>query len=108
MSGMAGIGKTALALRWAYRVADQFPDGQIYINLRGFEHTRRPMDPSEALDAFLTALGVPPGRFPANLPGQIGMYRTLLADKRILIVLDNTADAAQVHPLLPTRRAVLR
>jgi DNA-binding SARP family transcriptional activator len=101
ISGMAGVGKTTLAVRWAHLVADQFPDGQIYVNLRSNEHARPPMDSGEALDAFLTALGVPPGRLPPNAAGQIGMYRTLLAGRRILVLLDDAVDAAQVLPLLP-------
>jgi tetratricopeptide (TPR) repeat protein len=101
IAGTAGVGKTALAVHWAHRVADRFPDGHIYINLRGFDPGRVVMEPAEAVRAFLDALGVPPQRIPATQTARVGLYRSLLADKRALLVLDNARDAEQVRPLLP-------
>jgi DNA-binding SARP family transcriptional activator/tetratricopeptide (TPR) repeat protein len=99
--GTPGVGKTALAVHWAHRVTPQFPDGQLYANLRGFDPTETVTSPPDALRGFLDALGVPPDRIPATLDAQINRYRTLLAGKRVLIVLDNARDAEQVRPLLP-------
>jgi DNA-binding SARP family transcriptional activator/transcriptional regulator with XRE-family HTH domain/tetratricopeptide (TPR) repeat protein len=101
LTGMAGIGKTALAVHWAHRVADQFPDGQLFVNLRGSSLSGTPVTPTEALCSFLTALGAPSARIPADTDGQAALYRTLLVGCRMLIVLDNAQDARQVRPLLP-------
>jgi DNA-binding SARP family transcriptional activator len=101
VSGTAGVGKTALAVHWAHRAADQFPDGQLYVNLRAFEPTGAPMDPQEAVRGFLEAFGVPPQRVPESLHARVAMYRSLVAGKRVLVVLDNASDGAQVRPLLP-------
>jgi DNA-binding SARP family transcriptional activator/tetratricopeptide (TPR) repeat protein len=101
IAGTAGVGKTALAVHWAHRVADEFPDGQIYINLRGYAPGAAAMSPTDALRTLLEAFEVPPQRIPVSLDAQIGMYRSLLGGRRVLIVLDNARDAEQVRPLLP-------
>jgi tetratricopeptide (TPR) repeat protein/transcriptional regulator with XRE-family HTH domain len=101
VGGTAGVGKTTLAVHWAHQVADRFPDGQLYVNLRGFDPSGTVMTPREAIRRFLNALDVPAQRIPADLDAQADLYRTLLADRRMLIVLDNARDADQVRPLLP-------
>jgi tetratricopeptide (TPR) repeat protein len=98
MAGMAGVGKSALAVHVANRCKGRFPDGQLYVNLRG-EGT--PLDPTEALAALLTGLGVAPDMLPREPAERGALYRSLLADKRVLVLLDNAHDAAQVQPLLP-------
>lgn len=99
--GMAGVGKTALAVRTATTLASHFPDGQLYVDLRGFDPSGRPADPAEVLADFLAALGVPRSGLPDSLPARTAMFRSALAQRRVLIVLDNARDADQVRPLLP-------
>ncbi|MFB7665290.1 BTAD domain-containing putative transcriptional regulator [Kitasatospora sp. NPDC056138] len=102
MNGMAGIGKTALAVRAAHLLAERFPDGQLFVNLHGFDDSAAPLAPADALRCLLECLGQPAGDLPSTLPGLTGRYRSLLADRRVLIVLDNARDAQQVQPLLPS------
>jgi DNA-binding SARP family transcriptional activator/tetratricopeptide (TPR) repeat protein len=101
IGGTPGVGKTALAVHWAHQVAERFPDGQLYVNLRGFGPSGPPMTAREALCGFLESLGVPEDRIPAGIDAQAGLYRSMLAGRRMLVVLDNAADEAQVRPLLP-------
>jgi tetratricopeptide (TPR) repeat protein len=101
ISGMAGVGKTALAVHWAHRVVAAFPDGQLYVNLRGFDPGDAVMAPAEAIRGFLDAFGVPPERIPTSPDALAGLYRSLLAGRRVLVVLDNARDSEQVRPLLP-------
>jgi tetratricopeptide (TPR) repeat protein len=100
IAGMAGVGKTALAVHWAHRVATEFPDGQFYVDLRG--HSRgAPMPAIDALGRFLRALGVPADRVPVEVDEAAALYRSSLAGRRVLVILDNAASSAQVRPLLP-------
>ncbi|MFI5909259.1 tetratricopeptide repeat protein [Dactylosporangium sp. NPDC051541] len=100
IAGTAGIGKTALVMHWAHRVQERFPDGQLYVNLRGYAQGA-PLEPIEVLARLLHALGTPLDEVPLEVEEAAGVYRTLLADRRILVVLDNARDAEQVRPLLP-------
>ena len=101
LTGTGGVGKTALAVHWAHRIRQQFTDGQLYVNLRGFDPSGCPMGQSEAIRYFLDAFQVPHEAIPAGTQAQAGLYRSVLSGKRMLIVLDNARDAEQVRPLLP-------
>ncbi|WDZ87030.1 BTAD domain-containing putative transcriptional regulator [Micromonospora cathayae] len=100
ITGMAGVGKTALAVHWAHRVRRHFPDGQLYVNLRGYS-TASPVREGEALAGFLHALGVPAEQIPVDAGQAAALFRTMLDGRRMLLVLDNAATADQVRPLLP-------
>lgn len=100
IGGTAGVGKTALAITWAHQAANRFPDGQLYANLRGYDPDR-PMPPGDALTGFLRALGVGGHDIPPEEDQRAARYRSLLAGKRVLIVLDNAGSAEQARPLLP-------
>ncbi|MCF6473797.1 tetratricopeptide repeat protein [Nonomuraea sp. MG754425] len=98
--GGAGMGKTTLALQWCSAVADDFPDGQLYVNLRGFG-TLRPVEPLDALAVLLRSLGVAPDEVPDDLAAASALFRTRTANSRLLLLLDNALDSEQVRPLLP-------
>ncbi|MCG8918532.1 tetratricopeptide repeat protein [Actinokineospora sp. PR83] len=100
LDGSGGVGKTTLAVHWAHRAQHRFPDGTLHTNLRGYG-PGRPANPDEALNDFLVALGVPAGAVPAGPGARSGLFRTLLAGRRVLVVLDNANSAEQVRPLLP-------
>jgi tetratricopeptide (TPR) repeat protein len=101
IAGTAGVGKTALAVHWAHQISARFPDGQLYVNLRGFDPSGSVMTPAEAIRGFLDAFGVPQQKIPADLPAQAALYRSVVSGKRVLVVLDNARNAEQVRPLLP-------
>jgi DNA-binding SARP family transcriptional activator len=100
ITGTAGVGKTTLAVHWAHRVRNRFPDGQLYLNLHGFDAVGRTSQ-AEAVRTLLEMLRVPTDQIPTTLEAQSGLYRSILAGRQMLIVLDNAHDADQVRPLLP-------
>lgn len=100
ITGLPGVGKTTLALRWAHRRERAFPDGQLYVDLRGHS-VRPPLRPEEALHSFLRALGVPRARIPDSPDEAANLYRTVLSGRRVLVVLDNAGDEEQIRPLIP-------
>ncbi len=99
LHGVGGVGKTALALQWAREVREDFPDGDLYVNLRGFDPEAQPVDPAAAAEALLVGLGVT--EVPAGAEARFALLRTELSDRRLLLVLDNAASSRQVLPLLP-------
>jgi tetratricopeptide (TPR) repeat protein len=101
ISGTAGVGKTALAVHWAHQAAHSFPDGQLFVSLRGYDPTGTPVTPAEAIRDILGSLAVPAGHIPSSLEAQAALYRSVLASRRMLVILDNARDADQVRPLLP-------
>ncbi|MEV6239640.1 BTAD domain-containing putative transcriptional regulator [Lentzea sp. NPDC051838] len=101
IDGMAGVGKTALAVHLAHSLADRYPDAQLFLDLHAHTAGRDPVDPGSALDTLLRGLGVPGASIPADLDARAGMWRTELADRKAVVVLDNAVSAAQVRPLLP-------
>jgi tetratricopeptide (TPR) repeat protein len=101
VDGMAGVGKTAFAVHWAHQVAGRYPDGQLYVNLRGFDPTGSVVRPADVLRSFLEALGTPAAAVPTDPEARAALYRSLLAGRRVLVLLDNARDADQVRPLLP-------
>jgi DNA-binding SARP family transcriptional activator len=101
IDGMAGIGKTALAVHAAHRMIERYPDGQLFIDLHGFTETIAPIEPPEALERLLRILGVPGEQIPMDAEDRAALWRSVLARRRMLIVLDNAATEAQVAPLLP-------
>ncbi|MFD1544272.1 ATP-binding protein [Nonomuraea guangzhouensis] len=101
IDGMAGVGKTALAVHAAHRLTSRFPDGQLFVNLHGHTEEMSPVDPGDALARVLRTLGVVDEHIPEHIDDRAALYRSVLADRKILIVLDNAADEDQVRPLLP-------
>lgn len=101
ITGTAGVGKSALAVTWAHRIAPHFSDGQFHASLRGFDSERAPLSPGEVLTGFLKRLGVADDAIPVELERRASLYRSMLADRRVLVLLDDARDAEQVRPLLP-------
>jgi predicted ATPase len=105
--GAAGIGKTALALRWAHKIKSSFPDGQLFLDLQGFGPSAQPVPPGDAIARSLIALGLSVREIPPGADDRAGLYRTVLAGRRVIVVLDNAFDELQVRPLLPATQGCL-
>lgn len=105
ITGTAGVGKSALAASWAHQVAAWFPDGQLYVSLRGFDPERPPLSPGEALTSILKTLGMAPDAIPVDLDDRTALYRSMLAERKAVLLLDNARDSEQVRPLLPGNSA---
>ena len=101
IEGMGGTGKTTLALRAAHKLAGAFPDGQLYVDMAGFASGQRPLEATQVLEVLLSAFGVPPADMPADLAGRMVRWRSVIAGRRLLLVLDNTHDSARIAPALP-------
>ncbi|NRN65935.1 Transcriptional regulator [Kibdelosporangium sp. 4NS15] len=107
IDGMPGAGKTTLAVHWAHRVADRFPDGQLYINMRGFDPDHAQLTAAEALRGLLDALGINTSRIPATVDAQSALYRSVLSNRRVLVLIDNAREVADIRPLLPASAGCL-
>lgn len=105
IDGIAGVGKSTFAVYWAHRMHERFPDGELYVNLRGFDPAAEPATSAEALAGFLAALAVPAERIPESLDARAALFRSIVHDKRLLILLDNARSSEQVRPLLPASPA---
>ncbi|MFD8441648.1 BTAD domain-containing putative transcriptional regulator [Streptomyces globisporus] len=103
VSGVSGVGKSALALHWANRAARHFPDGQLFIDVHGYREDDQPLSPMTVLDQALRALGVSSAQIPAGLPERSALYRSVLSGRRLLIILDDVRSSTQIRPLLPGR-----
>ncbi|MBB2914575.1 DNA-binding SARP family transcriptional activator [Streptosporangium becharense] len=101
ITGVGGVGKSGLAVHWAHRVAHRFPDGQLFVDLRGYDLNARPLAPGAVMDRFLRAFGVAGERIPEDLDERAGLLRTVIGQRRLLVVLDNARFIDQVRPLLP-------
>ncbi|WP_447009363.1 BTAD domain-containing putative transcriptional regulator [Saccharothrix hoggarensis] len=101
VTGPAGVGKTALALHWAQRVREDFPDGQLYVDLHGFDPNQEPLGAGEVLSRFLRTLGVPSPDIPVTVEERSALFRTLIADRRMVVMLDNARGSTELLPLLP-------
>ncbi|WP_107397402.1 AfsR/SARP family transcriptional regulator [Streptomyces acidiscabies] len=107
VDGMGGSGKTALAVHTAHRLAEEYPDGQLFVDLRGFSPGEKPQEAGPVVDSLLRSLGVPDDRMPEGIERRLALWQQLSAKRRLLLVLDNAVDAAQIRPLLPASEGCL-
>ena len=107
IDGIGGVGKSTLAVHWAHHQQEHFPDGELYVDLHGFDPSAEPTPPADALATFLTALGIPTEQLPVTLDARAARFRSMLHDKRMLVVLDNATAAEQVRPLFPASSSCL-